>query len=109
VLPSFGAFVGARPIIGREFTAADIADGGRVVLLSEPFWRSRYAGDRGIVGKPIVLDNQPYTVIGVMPAVYRLPRLTDAVSNVWLPLDLRNERMGLWVMGRLRPGIRMAD
>jgi putative ABC transport system permease protein len=109
VLPSFGAFVGARPIIGREFTAADIADGGRVVLLSEPFWRSRYASDRGIIGKPIVLDNQPYTVIGVMPAVYRLPRLTDAVSNVWLPLDLRNESMGLWVMGRLRPGIRMAD
>jgi putative ABC transport system permease protein len=109
VLPSFGKFVDARPLIGREFTAADITDGGRVAMLSEPFWRTRYGADRGIIGKAIVIDNQPYTIIGVMPTAYRLPRITDAVSNVWLPLDLRDESLGLSVMGRLRPKVRMAD
>jgi predicted permease len=109
VLPSFGKFVGAHAIIGREFTTDDIANGGRVVLLSEPFWRSRYGGDRGVIGKGITLDNQPYTVIGVMPMAYRLPRLTDAVSDVWLPLDLRDEGLGLSVIGRLRPNVTMAD
>ena len=108
VLPSFGTFVGARPIIGREFTEADIAEGGAVAVLSEPFWRSRYGGDRGIIGKPITLDNQPYTVIGVMPIGYRLPRLTEAVSDVWFPLDLRREGLGLAMIGRLRPRVELA-
>lgn len=109
VLPSFGKFVGARPIIGREFTAADITGGERVAVLSEPFWRGRYGGDRSIVGNAITLDNQPYTVIGVMPTAYRLPRLADAVSDVWLPLDLRDDGLGLSVMGRLRPRVKLAD
>jgi putative ABC transport system permease protein len=108
VLPSFAAFTGTRPVIGRAFTDADVAQGGRVVLLSEPFWRSRYGGDTGLVGKSITLDRQPYTVIGVMPAGYRLPRISEAVSDVWMPLDLRQDRRGLSVIARLKPNATMA-
>jgi putative ABC transport system permease protein len=108
VLPSFADFTGSRAIIGRVFTDRDIADGARVALLSEPFWQARYGGDRGIVGKPIVIDQVPYTVIGVMPVGYRLPRLEESVSDVWLPLDLRDDKGGLSVLGRLRPKVTLA-
>ena len=47
------------------------------------------AAIRAIIGKPITLDHEPYTIIGVMPAAYRLPRLDESVSDVWLPLDIR--------------------
>jgi predicted permease len=107
VLPSFSDFTGTKPMIGRAFTARDIADGSRVALLSEPFWRGRYGSDPAIIGRPIVLDNQPYTVIGVMPVGYRLPQLEENVSDVWLPLDLRNDSLAVRIVGRLRPGVTM--
>jgi putative ABC transport system permease protein len=108
VLPTFAAFTGVHPVVGRAFAPADVSDGGRVALLSEPFWRSRYGGDPGIIGKAVTLDREPYTVIGVMPVGYRLPRLSDAVSDVWLPLDLRQKSFGMSVIGRLRPKVTMA-
>jgi len=107
VLPSFPAFTGQRPLLGRVFTEAEIA-GARVAMISEPFWRVRYGADPGILGKSITLDREPYTVIGVMPAAFRLPRRTDATTDVWLPLDLRDRSTGLSVIGRLRPGATMA-
>ena len=108
VLPTFAEFTRMRPTVGRVFTARDLTDGSRVVLLSEPFWRGRYGSDPAIVGKSIVLDQQPYTVIGVMPVGFRLPHLEDNVSDVWLPLDLRNDSLGVQILGRLRPGVTTA-
>lgn len=108
VLPSFAAFTGTRPTVGRMFTTRDITDGSRVVVLSEPFWRGRYGGDPAIVGKPIVLDRQPYTVIGVMPVGFRLPHLDESVSDVWLPLDMRNDSVGVQILGRLRANVSLA-
>jgi putative ABC transport system permease protein len=78
-------------------------------MLSEPFWRSRYGGDSTVLGKSVTLDREVYTVVGVMPAGYRLPRLSDAVSDVWVPLDLRNKQRGLSVIGRRRPNVTMAE
>ena len=114
VLPSFAAFTGTRPIVGRTFTDADIAEGGRVVMLSEPFWRSRLGGDSSIVGKSVTLDREPYTVVGIMPPGYRLPKLSESVSDVWVPLDLRERSRfeggplpGLSVVARLRPNVEL--
>ena len=108
VLPSFAQFAGVKPVLGRTFTTADIQQGERVVLLSEPFWRSRYGGDSTLIGKAITLDRQPHTVVGIMPVGYRLPRLSEAVSDVWMPLDLRNDANGLSLVGRLRPNVTIA-
>jgi putative ABC transport system permease protein len=108
VLPSFSDFTGTKPTVGRVFTSRDIADGSHVALLSEPFWRGRYGSDPAIVGKPITLDDQVYTVIGVMPVAYRLPQFQGNVSEVWLPLDLRNDSIGVRMVGRLRPNVTMA-
>jgi predicted permease len=108
VLPSFADFTGTRPRVGRVFTQRDILDGGRVVMLSEPFWRGQYGSDPAIVGKPIVLDQEPYTVVGVMPVDFRLPQLDDNVSDIWLPLDLRNDSLGLQLIARLKPDVTTA-
>ena len=108
VLPSFSEFTGTKPIIGRVFTSRDIAGGARVALLSEPLWRGRYGSDPRIIGKSITLDNQPYSVIGVMPAGNRLPQAEENVSDVWLPLDLRNDSVAVRLVGRLRPNVTMA-
>ena len=105
VLPTFAKFTGTRPVHGRAFSDVDLAEGGRVALLSEPFWRSRFGADSSAIGKSITLDRDAYTVIGVMPPTYRLPRLSETVSDVWLPLDLRKEGLGLSVIARLRPGV----
>ena len=108
VLPSFSEFTGTKPTIGRVFTSRDVSDGARVALLSEPFWRGRYGSNPAIVGKPITLDDQVYTVIGVMPVGYRLPQLDESVSDVWLPLDLRNDSLAAQSVGRLRPAVTLA-
>ena len=108
VLPSFADFTGTRPVAGRLFTKNDIAERARVVALSEPFWQTRFGGDRGIIGKPIVLDGQPYTVVGVMPGRFRLPRIESTVADVWLPLDILDDSLSLSVIGRLRPNVSLA-
>ena len=113
VTGSFFAVWGVRPILGRTFTAEEEkADGGAVVLLSESFWRKRFGGDRGIVGKRVDIDGLPTTVIGVLPDVLRFPFKED---QIWLPrpdsvtfMNRATQEKGvgyLQVVGRLRPGV----
>src|SRR5512147_1418262 len=59
---------GDRPVIGRDFTAADDLPGAApVVMLSDDVWRTRYASDPSVVGRSINVNGIPHTVIGVMP------------------------------------------
>jgi putative ABC transport system permease protein len=61
--------LGVSPAIGRDFYAADnVFNGPKVVILSNGLWRRRFAGDPAIVGREVRLDDNAYTVIGVMPA-----------------------------------------
>jgi len=99
------------PIVGRAFTGDDDKPGApRIVVVSERLWRSHFNADAGIVGRTIVLDGQPHTIVGVMPAGLRFPsRLTD----VWLPLGLfvptfpvdRGAHPGLFAIAKVKPGI----
>ena len=104
--------LGARPLLGRTFLEGEDQSGaGERVVVSEGLWRTRFAGDPAIVGRPISLDGRPYTVIGVMPAEFRFP---SARCNVWVPLVVSPAELaargdhGLQVVGRLRPGISLA-
>lgn len=95
--------LGVQPAVGRTFQPSD-RDRGCVVVLSDAFWRS--AG--GPVGKPLRLDNQDCTVLGVMPpgfAVYPNP-----ASMLWLLMARPDhpDRVGVFVTGRLKPGVSMA-
>jgi putative ABC transport system permease protein len=105
ILPSFATFAGTRPLIGRMFSASEIANKSLVVLLSEGLWQERYGGATTVVGRAITLGDSTYTVIGVLPATLQLPGLGRDRTDLWLPLDVRDRTLGLSVVGRLRPGV----
>ena len=110
ILPTFVGFAGEHPLLGRPFTTSDVTAGGHVALLSEEIWRSRYGSDPRVLGRTLSLDGALYTVIGVMPGTFKLPRLTQSAADVWLPLDLRDENVGrLGCIGRLRAGTSYAS
>jgi predicted permease len=107
---SFIPIFGLQPIVGRGFTAAeDDESAPQTVLLSEAFWRSRFGADSSIVGRTILLDLAPYTVIGVVPA----PSFLEEVQ-VWLPLRWgpkdRNERANhnYRAVAKLKSGVAVA-
>jgi putative ABC transport system permease protein len=108
ILPSFVGFAGQQPLIGRPFAATDMNEGGHVAMLSEEIWRSRYGSDPHIIGRSVSLDGGLYTVIAVMPASFKLPRLLQSSTDVWLPLDMHNDNIGLECIGRLRRDVSYA-
>jgi putative ABC transport system permease protein len=74
VSPNFFSLLGVTPILGRGFGADEDQLGKEhVVILSEALWRSRFGGDRDIIGRAISLSGAMYTVIGVMPAGFQYP------------------------------------
>jgi putative ABC transport system permease protein len=102
------SLLGVRPLLGRTFAAGEDEPGhDRVVVLSYGLWQSQFAGNPGIVGKPIELDNHNYDVIGVMPAGFHFP----SRAQLWTPQDMDTkslgERGGHWLnaVGRLKPGV----
>jgi putative ABC transport system permease protein len=105
IMPSFVALAGQRPLIGRSVTTADVDEGGHVAMLSEGIWRSRYGADPRVLGQSLSLDGGVYTVIGVMPSALRLPTGFQSSTDVWLPLDLHNDKLGVSAVARLRPGV----
>jgi predicted permease len=98
-------FLGVKPIIGRTIQPSDIGPGGDpapVVVLTFQFWLRFFSGDPHALGRKIVIDQVPRTIIGVMP-----PRFGWWTSDsFWLPLrkDLA-DKSGLAVIMRLRPGV----
>jgi putative ABC transport system permease protein len=104
--------LGVSPILGRKLTPEEDRPGGpRVVLIGFGLWQRHFAGDPAIVGREIWLNNQKYTVLGVMPRGVTFPRK----SELWLPLALgprewadRNTHY-LRVFARLKPGVTLAQ
>lgn len=105
VMPSLFQFTAAHPVLGRNFTSADVQNGGRVAMLGEGFWRDRLGADTRVIGRALTLDDTLFTIVGVMPG----NQSTDATraTDVWLPLDINNNSLGLRVIGRLRPGAKI--
>ncbi|MGA9184307.1 MAG: ABC transporter permease [Candidatus Acidiferrales bacterium] len=81
----FFSVLGVPPLIGRTFDAgSDAAGKNHVVVLSYGFWKRQFAGARDAIGKSLELNNQSFTVIGVMPPRFNFPAGTD----LWAPLDM---------------------
>ena len=105
--------VGVQPIIGRGFTAEeDTPNGAEAVLLSDELWRRRYGGDRSVIGTRIAINGTPQTVVGVLPAGFRLPiEFAGEHSQLYMPLRLgvpdesNRSSHGLHALARLRTGI----
>jgi len=119
VTADFFSVLGADAEQGRTFTPDDDADSAPPrILLSWPLWQRRYAGDPTVVGRTILVNNQPTTVVGVMPADFRLLLPPDASVpddlQAWLPFprDITSAPRGqqfLRVVGRLRAGVSIED
>jgi predicted permease len=100
--------LGVTPLAGRWPLAGEDAPGGdRVVVLSHAFWRDRFASSASALGRPLTLDGQRYTIVGVMPPAFNLPR--HSRDDVWpvLQLDPPEARAPFWlsVIGRLNDGV----
>ena len=102
--------LGARPLLGRTFTASDDAFGApHVAIISEGLWKSRYAQNPKIIGHSINIGDEAYTVVGVMPGKFQFSLL--GICNIWTPLALtdkeRSDRNSSWfsAFGRLKPDV----
>ena len=96
--------LGVQPSVGRTF----LDDEEAVVVLSHAFWRSKFDGDSGVLGQPILLDDVPTTVIGVMPAGFEGPR--SRPGDVWLPFSAARpvnpaRPLSVSVVARLASGV----
>src|SRR5262245_525460 len=78
----------ATAALGRTVAADEDRLGGpRVAVIGDGLWRRRFASDPGVVGRPVTLDGEPYTVVGVLPRDFRLDfDLREA--EIWTPIGL---------------------
>jgi putative ABC transport system permease protein len=111
---NFFQILGVQPAIGRTFAKREDQPGGApVVLLSDAFWRRRFAGDRAAVGRQITLDQKDYTIIGVLPPDFRFDffsRDIDLIAprvfelNIATPQQINGGSGFLSFLARLQPG-----
>jgi len=102
--------LGVRPLLGRGFDPQEQAVGSQshVALLSYAFWRRRFGGQPEVIGRTLRLNEQNYTVIGVMPAQFRYPYNAD----LWMPVTLAPTATSpgdLNTVARLKPGVTEAQ
>ena len=113
--PRFFEVLGVAPAIGRTFTKAELqANAPRVAVLGHAFWRRRFAADPGIVGRTIVLNRQPVTVVGVLPASFEFSSVFSPGVHVDLFVPAILEEMHEWgntlaVIARLEPGVSIEE
>ncbi|CAA9358935.1 MAG: Acidobacterial duplicated orphan permease (function unknown), partial [uncultured Gemmatimonadetes bacterium] len=115
------SMLGVQPLLGRSFLPEEDRDGaGKTVLLSHGYWQRRFGGSPRAVGTAIMLDGEPHTVVGVLPAGFRhLPpsSVFPRDAAVLVPLEpmlgtgfLRGRDVRhLHVIGRLKPGVTAAQ
>jgi putative ABC transport system permease protein len=110
------SMLGISPTLGRTFVPEEDkpGDGSAPIILSYEFWQSHFGGDPNILGRALTLDNDKYTVVGVMPARFQFPVEADRVE-LWITIahDLRgaigmaNQRGASYldVIARLKSGV----
>lgn len=113
VSANFFSVLGVDLARGRSFTSEeDRPQGVRAAILSYELWQSRYAGNPGILGRPIMLDNKDYSVVGVLPAGFKFPasgKQPQVFVPLAAPLDASSEIWYLSVIGRLKPGVTLTQ
>jgi predicted permease len=125
VTPETLAMLGVQPLHGRLLAAADTGAGtslgaahagaeARTAIIGYGLWQRRFGGDPGIVGRPVRLNGDTYTVVGVMPRGFVFAPFWATASELWAPLpiaDRATSRDGesLRVFARLKPGVSVTE
>jgi putative ABC transport system permease protein len=105
---NFFSTLGVTPLLGRTWVKGEDKEGAnQEVVLSYGLWQSQFAADRGLVGRRIQLNEQAYTVVGVMPRSFNFPPETE----LWVPMDMSQKALGprgehqYLAVGRMKPGV----
>ena len=113
---NFFSTLGVQPFLGRAFTASEDRPGGHpVVLLTYTSWRRLFNGNRNVLGQTLTLDNQVYTIVGVMPEGFRFPRNPKVELITPLVIDPTPPAPGtlrvelVHVIARLKPQVTIAQ
>jgi predicted permease len=106
VTADFFRVAGVNPILGRDFLPEEDHPGAeRVVIVSQELWQRRFGADPSLMGKPLTLSSETYTIIGVMPPFFQF----SAPADLWTLFrgvpSVQDEANVLLVVGRLKPGI----
>ncbi len=112
VSASYFSVLGAKPRLGRLFTAEEYQPGTRRVILAHGFWQRYLGSDPGIVGRTLELDFAPYEVVGILAPDFHGP-IQREPPQLFLPLALAQERLDfgprrMFVFGRLAPATELS-
>jgi predicted permease len=112
----FFEVVRARPALGRVFRQEEDTPGSRhVVVLSDRFWRTEFGGQPDVIGRTVKLNDEAYTIVGVMPATASVASWTGMASDVWVPLALTDQQRAargnhnLYGVARLKRDVELAQ
>ena len=112
VTPNVLAILKAQPFVGRAFAEVDgKSEQPLTVMLTDGYWRTKFGGDRSVVGRTITLDGRPREVIGVLPDTFRF---LDQRPAVILPIQFDRSKIFLGqfnfaAIARLKPGTTIAQ
>ena len=118
VSANFFPILGVNPILGRNFTSEEDQRGASpTALISEGLWKRKFGSDRNVLGNRLIVAGQPRTIIGVIPASFRLHvfnfRTADVYEAVGEDPDptfyLRDSYRGMDAVGLLKPGVTLAQ
>ncbi len=107
--------LGVDPLLGRLFVAGEDRQGSEhEVVLSHRLWQRLFNGDANVLGKPITLNSEAYTVVGIMPAGFKFAPFWATRAEMWVPLafgDRVHNRGGnsLRIFARLKPGVTLGQ
>jgi putative ABC transport system permease protein len=104
VTVDFFPVFGVSPLLGRTLAPGEDQSGGaKVVVLGQKLWTQRFGGDRNILNQSVLLNDQSYTVVGVMPTLELMP---DVLLPINLPAEVQKVgKHSHQVIGRLKPGV----
>ena len=111
VSPGYFQLLGVLPMLGRDFEAADEqATGAAVAILSHDFWKRRFNGDPGVIGRTLPSADRAFTIVGVMPEGFEPPRFSWlGTQELWFPFAATAENRSwgrfLLVVARLRQDV----
>src|SRR5262249_8772535 len=117
---SYFSMLGVTPQIGRVFGPQNFVPGASTeAVISDGLWRRAFGADPNVIGRPLRLDNDPFTIIGVLPRGFRHPGPTTSgepevfsafgFSADPFPRPMRGTRILVSGIGRLKPGLTLAQ